>query len=539
MSFLPFTRDVGERSGVQLNNIRDNTDYPAVSVADQIFALAGKFTRGRIDKAFPVTQSDQARRLGVGGSIAASALNEPRIHIYEALANGASSIVVSRLRGASPTLQLMCVKSSTTGADEALTVAASLPAGSLFSIKHLECFNDGVVVEVNAVESLDSGGAQAPTKMIKLSLRDPVTDDLLYPQFIGSLDPLAKDPYQKSMYLPDVVSSITDEVEISVLANASVPVASVFYGTDAAGDDKTVRKLLSYFTEGTGALVTADMDRACSQLEKSQWAFGFIGSGGSQDAVFIGKLLALGKKMNKQVRWDISGKNTVAQAVTFYKTVIGTDSLYSQCFFAPIMGDDPLNGGKAVFGTSSLNIGLACARNSQRDTNGIAPKHWPIAGSDFAVNRGGLSQILDFDDAELKLLAKTKINPVMFVNYESGGRFVWYDSLTGALANADRGMIAVADMATSTDDVVTRYAQECLQKPMSVAIKRLTDFLQTYFEALETAGWTKPSPELGNRSFVAKVSRVQNNPNRSINVEYWVKYDGTARTIYVTQTLSK
>ncbi|WP_313453300.1 hypothetical protein [Stutzerimonas nitrititolerans] len=538
MSSLPFTRNLGERPGVQLNPLRDNTDYPSVSLTDQVFATVGKFARGRIDKAFIVTQSNQARTLGAGGSIAANPLNECRVQIYEALANGATNGVVARLRPADAVMQLMIVKAETS-VDAALSVAAAPAAGSLFSIKHLECFNDGVVVEVNAVEVLDAEEKAVASKLIRLRLLDPVSGELLFPEFAGSLDPLAKDEYRKSLYLPDIVSATTDLVEVSVLAGASVEPTCVFYGTDETGADKFASKLLDYFSEGVAGYVGADLDRACTQLRRSQSGYGFIGSGGTQDAALISKLIALGFQTNKQVRWDISGKLSVAQAVNFYKSVGGTDSLYSQCFYAPILADDPLNGGKAVIGTSGLNIGLACARNAQKDSNGVAAKNWPVAGSDFPLNRSGLSQILDFEDDDLKLLAKTKINPIRFVDYASGGRYVFDDSLTGALTNADRGLIAVADMATSVDDDVARYAQECLQKPMDVAIKRMTDFLQAYFEALETAGWIKPSAELGNRAFVAEIKRNAAQPNKAMDVGYWVKYDGTNRATYITQTLSK
>lgn len=538
MSGLPFTRNLGEAPGVQLNALRDNTDYPVLNVADQVFATVGKFVRGRIDKAFSVTQSNQARMLGNGGSVAASALNECRVQIHEAFINGATAGVVARLSGAASTLQLIVVKASAVE-DEVLSVAASAAAGSLFSIKHLECFSDGVIAEVHAVEALDADEEQVASKIVKLRLRDPVSNELLFPEFEGSLDPLAKDEYNKSMYLPDIVSATTDLVEVSVLAGVSVAPTSVFYGLDETGAEKFTSKLLAYFTEGTGPYVNADYDKACTQLKRSQAGYGFIGSGGTQDAVLITKLIALGYQVNKQVRWDIGGKLSVAQAVNFYKSVGGTDSLYSQCFWAPLLADDPLNGGKAVVGTSGINIGLACRRNAQMDSNGVAPKNWPVAGSDFPLARSGVSQILDLEDDDKKLLAKTRINPVIFIDYSTGGRYVFSDSLTGAQTTADRSLIAVADMATSVDDDVARYGQECLQKPMDVAIKRMTDFLQDYFEAKETAGWIKPSTELGNRSFVAEIKRNAASPNKAMDVGYWVKYDGTNRATYITQTLSK
>lgn len=538
MSFLPFSRNLNGRPGVQLNQMRDDTDYPTLSVADQVFATAGKFTRGRIDRAFRVTQSNQARSLGAGGSLMASALNECRVQLYETLRDGASEAVVARLTPAAAVLSLMVVKSDPDAAN-VFTVAATAAVGSLLTIKHLECFSDGVIAEIHAVEALDDEDAQVASKVVKLRLRDPVSNDLLFPEFQGSLDPLAKDEYQKSAYLPDIISAVTDLVEVTVLAGVSVLPTSAFYGLDGTGAEKFVSKQLEYFSEGGTVYAPTDFDAACNKLKRSQAAYGFIISGGTQDGTFISKLLTLGFQVNKQVRWDISGKLSPEAAKNFYNSIGGTDSLYSQCFWAPLLADDPLNGGKAYIGTAGINVGLACARNARTDANGIAAKNWPVAGSDFPLTRSGVSQKIDPEDDELVLLAKTGINPVIFIDYASGGRYVFNDSITGAKTNADRKLIGVADMATSVDDMVARYGQECLQKPMDVAIKRMTDFLQDLFEDLETAGWIKPSVELGNRSFVAQITRNSSAPNMKMDVRYWVKYDGTNRVTEITQTLSK
>lgn len=538
MSYLPFSRNLGGRPGVQLNPLRDDTDYPTLSTADQVFAVAGRFTRGRIDRSFQVTQSNQARALGVGGSLNASVLNEARVQIYEALRDGASAAVVARFAPSSSVLSLIAIKDAPLEAD-VFTVDTATPVGSLITLKHLECFSDGVIVEINAVEALDAGDEQVASKIVKLRLRDPVSKELLFTEFQGSLDPLAKDEYNKSQYLPDIVSAITDLLEVSVPPGALVAPTSSFYGLDANGADKFVSKLLAYYVEGQPPYAAVDYDAACKKLKRSQTGYGFIISGGNQDPLFITKLIELGYQVNKQVRWDISGTLTPEAVKNLYDSVGGTDSLYSQCFWAPLLADDPLNGGKAFIGTAGINVGLACARNARTDANGIARKNWPVAGSEFPLTRSGISQKFDPEDEELVLLAKTGINPVIFIDFASGGRYVFNDSITGAKTNADRKLIAVSDMATSVDDMVARYGQECLQKPMDTAIKMMTDFLQNLFEDLETAKWLIPSVELGNRAFVAEIKRNTSAPNSKMDVRYWTKYDGTNRVTEITQTLSK
>lgn len=539
MGAIPFTRQLGARPGVQLNPIQDNTSYPSLTASDQTVGIVGRFVRGRIDKAFRVSGNNQARNLGPSGSLAASGLNEPRVQIYESLLNGAAEFVVSRLVPAAATINVM-VATAAPAAEAPVWVSSATPgAGYLIAVKHLECFGDGVIIEIHADEVLDDEDAPIAASIVKLRLRDPVTNELLFEEFEGSLDPLAKDEFGNSTYLPSVVSAQTDLLEITVALAATVPTSSPFYGSDADGAAKYSSQLLTYFTEGGTTYANGDYDAACTRLKRSQNGFGFIISGGTQNATLLSRLLALGYQTNKQVRWDILGSLSYSAAIAFYKTVGGTDSHYSQCFWAPLLTEDPLNGGKAYVGTAGINAGLACARNARTDSNGVAPKNWPIAGSDYSLNRNGIVQKFELQDEELDDLAKSKINPVIYVNYATGGRYVFNDSLTGALTNGDRKLIAVADMSSTVDDIVAQYALECLQKPMETAVKRMTDFLQDYFTAIETAKWIKPSKELGGRSFMAEIKPNAARPNDRMDVNYWLRYDGTARAIYIQQTLSK
>lgn len=539
MTASMFSRALGSRSGIQLNPVVDNTDRPAFTDADQKYGTLGRFVRGRIDKTFTVNQGNQSRTLGNDGSVAVNVLNESRVQIYEGLDRGATENVVSRLVPAAAAIKLIVVKSATTSTD-VFTVATALAAGSLFSIKHLECFNDGLTVEVNAVEALDDTDTPVATKMIRLRLKDPADGQLLFPEFLGSLDPTAKDVSGNSLYLPDVVSATTDLVQIVVLAGATVLPTSVFYGEDATtGADKFVSAKLDYFTEGGTTYSPTDLDAAIKRLRGAANTYGYLSAGGSQNTQLITKLIAMGIDRNIPVVWSIPGAMTPAQAKVFYESIGNTDSMYSWCNWAPLRANDPLNGGKAFIGTEGIKLGLTCARNARQDSNGIAPKNYPIAGSDFPLNRSGVEQQYDPDEPELKMLATARINPVIFIDYASGGRFVFMDSLTGAKTEADRSMQNVADMVASMDNFVVRFCQECLQKPMDAAIKRAENGLKIYFDAVETAKWIIPSPELGNRSYFATIERNAQYPNKKMDVKIWTRCDGTNRQTEITHTLSK
>lgn len=534
MSAVPFTRQLGPRPGVQLNPIVDNTERFVGGNADQTFATVGRFERGRIDKAFRVNRGNLHRLLGVPTSATVNRLNETLVQIYEAFLNGAYEAVVSRLHPAAASIKYMVAKNHADAAD-VWAAEATPTAGFLLAIKHLECFNEGVRAEIHAEEDNDGSGA-VDSKIVTVRLLD-IGGTELY-SFTGSLDPLAKDEFNVSTYLPNIVSAKTDAVEITVGVDAVAETTSAFYGLDVDNIKKAVGKDLVYFTEGGTVYDPTDVDTAMISLKYSAFPFGYIIGGGSRSPSVLSKMIALGKDINKQVLWDVPGDYTAAAAISFYKQ-LNIDTHYSQAYWAPLLADDPLNGGKDYLGTSGINVGLRCARNARTDANGIAPKNYPVAGKNWPLSRTGIVQKVTPTEQELDDMARARINPVIFERYNSGSGYVFTDSLTGAQTEGDRKLIAVADMSSQVDDWVAAYAKEVLQLPMLDAIRRMTSFLQQLFEGLEAAKWIKPTAELDGRSFVATVQANAQRPSDRVDVSYWLKYDGTTRAIYVQQTLSK
>lgn len=540
MSVKPYTRQLGARSGVQLNPLKDNTERFVPGNADQVFAVVGRFERGRIDKAFRVNRGNRSAKLGSTASTVVSRLNETAIHVYEAFFNGAYEAVVSRLVPAGAVNSYMVVKDGA-AVDTVLTVSSTAPvAPYILAVKHMDCFNDGVTLAVHADEALDDLDAQVASKIVTITLSDKDGTELY--SFTGSLDPAAKDEFGSSYYLPNVVSAQTDAVEVTVATNASVATTSMFYGTDVNGDNKVASKHLLYFSEGGTAYINTDYDAACQRLEDSQNDYGYIAGGGTRATALISRLANLGKRINTQFVWDIPGDLTPEAAIAFMAG-LNIDSHYSQCYWAPLKTDDPLNGGKDVLGTSAINVGKRCLRNASTDANGVPPKNWVIAGKDHPLERTGIVQTYFPSEQELDDLAKARINPVIFQKYNGGSKFVFLDSLTNAKTNADRKLIAVAEMATTVDDWVATFANECLQLPMLESVKRMNQYLEKLFPALETAKWIKVSEdktsEIYGLAFAFTVAPNAQRPSDRMDVSYWVHYDGTNRATYVQQTLSK
>lgn len=539
-----FSRTVGKRSGVQLNEINDQSEQPSVSTVAHNIAIAGRFPRGRIDKVFAVSQGRFKRTLGQAVSLAVSALAEPAVHIYESLKAGTVQAIVSRLIAANAKNKLLVASLPPEGVTDVWSTVDEQtgPSGSfLIALKHLECFSDGVIAEIHAHEAKASNGTATASNIVSIQLRDVIDNKIILGPYKGSLDMQALDEFNQSFYIGDVISQSTDVLEVvEVSEGATVPATASFYGR-VNNKDQWASKKLDYFTEGEQVYTSDELDAALDRIKRSRPTFTYLCSGGTESVALISRLLALGKTLNRQVLWDIPGRLSPEAAATFYASVGGdTDSLYSHAYWSPLSAQNPVVGGKAIFGTSGMQAGLRCKRNAQTNAKGIAPRNRPIAGDGYAVTRTNITQVFDLDEEiDLEVLAESRINPVIFRDYTSGGKYAWVDSLTGAQTEGASKLIAVAEMATYVDDTVAAAAQGFLQKPMAEAISETTKFLETFFAALQSAGWLQPSAELGGACYSATVQANAAQPFEKMNVEYSICYDGTNRITVVQQNLSK
>lgn len=541
MPAYPHTRQLGAQAGIQLNPLRDNTDGFAADGSDQVAAIFGRFKRGRVDAPFKVNRGNLRKKLGPPESLRVSDLNEAYVHAYEMVNNGVYELVVNRLVPATA-VNSFAVFNIALGVSSFSAAAAAPTTNYLFYLKHLECFNDGIRIEVNGRKSIDGEGAAQATKEIMLRLRDKDSNILF--EFEGSLDPLAVDEYGQDAFIGSKIAAQTDLVTISVAADAEILPAADCYGKAVDGKDKlatTGASPLVLFAENGSGYVDADYDRVIAQLENSTMDFGYIGSGGSQAVSLLSKMAALSVRANRQFVLDVPGELGPEAAMAFINQ-LNLDSHYHQAYWAPLETDDPVNGGKAIIGTSGFNIGRRCARNAQTNSYGLAPKNYPIAGKDWPLSRTGIKQLYTPSEFELNDLALAKINPVISERYNGGSRFVFLDSLTTAKTLVSyRKLISVAEMSSTLDDMVAKFGKEILQLPMDLAIGRMEKFLTFLFDAARASGWLVPSQEaaLGDKGWHFTVTRNQVRPADRMDIEYGLHYDGVVRAIFITQTLSR
>lgn len=546
---VSFVRQLGSESGVQLNPLRDDSDIPQRGNADQVFAIVMRATRGRIDKPFRVNRGNAIQKLGKGVQMRVSALYEAWVHVIEALSNGAQEAVVQRMAPADAEIKWAVLGKVATDYTSWTTLAQDAsgnfvePAAWLLAVKHLECHNDGIIIEHHAAEK-KAAGVQVANDYITLRIKDK--DGVLLYDFYGSLSPTAKDDYGRSAYLPDVVAARTDCVIVRVGSfadTASIPVASASYGYDATNKDKWVKSgVLVCFDEKSTAYTATDYRRFCENLQYSQLDYAYIASGGTQSSALIGELAKLSFETNRQFRLDVPGNLSVDAAITFVEQLnlgANTSAYLMHVFWAPLQSEDPTGvNPKGYFGTSALNIAYACKRNAMTNAKGLAPKHYPIAGKNWAVNRSLITQSVRLTSQELNALADARINPVVHETFSGGGLYVFRDCLTSApVKNSIIKLISTAEMASFIDDAVTRACKDVLQLPMNIAIKRASDFLTQLFEDCQATGWLVPSnqSEMGGKAWRFVCVPDESRPYDRMSVTYWLCYEGTNRQTCVSQ----
>lgn len=415
-----------------------------------------------------------------------------------------------------------------------IALSTSVPTTGDFWVMHHDCHNDGIKIQVHA-ERTPIGGTAVANKELTLRILD--SNGILLHEIFGSLDPLAQDDYGQSLFLPDVAARVTDgAVEIGVLN----PSAAVPTDSDAYGDSTYTSGLLLCFEEGGTTYVAADHTRCVDALRNTNIPFGYLISGGTTSLDLLGKLIGLAVETNIPLKLDLPGTLNPAAAIAMAQS-LSVDTHLVQMFWAPLEANDPLNGVRAVWGTAGLNAGMSCARNARINAAGFAPKNFPVAGKEWPINRTGIRQIHTPSEAELSDLAKSQINPVIFQNYNGGGRYVFSDCLTAAKTRVSfKKLASVAEMSVTLDGWVTMYANELLQLPMKQFIRRMNAFLDALLQGAQASDWLVPAQNLpGNAAYAYLVRPSSVRPADVVHIEYSVSYDGIARQVIVQQTLTR
>lgn len=541
---IPFTRQLGHESGIQLNPTIDNSERTASGLADQVIAVAMRCQRGRVDTPFKVDASNYFRKTGHGETMTKNVLNEAHIQIYESLTNGAYEAVIKRLvPDAAVNNYIVARLSNDLTVIEYKVEAAVPPDTFLFALKHHECYNDGLVVSVHADELTDETGAVVENREFTVKLIDPRNGDLLY-RFRGSSDDEALDDYGNSYYLPDVVASRTDAVEFIVppVATARIPVVSAAYGDDANGFEKWAKTStpVLYFIEGGTSYTTLNYIAARQALRGTQHDYGRIVTAGSQSPALIAQMDKLAFEVDKPCDVDIYGGLSNEEAITFVDS-LGIDSEYTNFFWSPNITDDPIGiNRRDYFGFSALHAARTCARNAQKNAYGFAPKQYPIAGKNYPVSRTRIKQVQQLTGQQHSALARAKINVVCYEVYSGGGKTVFKDSLTSVKKSSSfLRLQSVVDRKCDIEERVTWIAKDALQLPMDEAIRVVSRGIKFVFEGADASKWLQPAVDLGGEKYVFKVVPSEERPEDIMIVTMGACFTGTNRQTFITLAIER
>lgn len=569
-----FVRQIGEQSGIQLSPTVDRTDGVA-GIGDQTAAIVGSFTRGRFDKPFWVDAQTLRARLGLPVSIAKSLLNEAYLHIYEALNDGASQVLVSRLvretatndyviiqvDAAAGTLQTELGEPLLDQNNEPLTVGntaiiltddqiATGYAGELaIAFKLKDGINEGFVVRANfdAYDDVDAWIIETETQSfnpkslrISIEILDKTTLQLLY-SAIGAVHPDSVDEFGQTRYIGNLASDVF-QFFAGNLPNAAYQEAlqDSTIGVMADGTRLYIRQAVAPYHHIDTAYTNSELDTACNALRYSNEDFGYIMGGGTRSVPLLARLKDLAYHTETLLAIDVPCEYSEEDAITWVNN-LNFDEFLVSCYWTPLRCDDPLNGGKASWGSSGAQIGLRCNRNARINSLGFAPKQSPIAGKDWPLPRTGISQLRTPSPIQLSNLAKAKINPVILDKFSDGSRYTFRDCLTMARTLVSKKkLISVADMSTHLNQVCVRIIKDHLQKGMTVAIARSRAQIERLLKNAEASGWLVPSrdPMMLGLTYTLELKPNEARPNDWMDVRLAVSFDGVARVAIIEQTIT-
>jgi len=576
---VTFTRRLGEESGVQLNPLVDNSVMPTVSNADQFIGTIGRFSRGRIDKPMLVTRENIRRLLGDGESLRRSELNMTYVMMDETLKDpgGATGIVAQRLvspyadigwayirlsnvyenptefrvSDLTPAMDLVDPDNMALP-DSSIYVNGSLIEDFHIAVRHLECFNDGIILAIHVPEVLDEFGSVADSNVVTLQILDS-KENLLF-SFTGSLHPDAVDEYGQSVFLEDVVKSATDlvEIQVSYPLNGMIDhMASDCYGYDENNRERWAKSdvlttFVEYAQHGDGFMGYDDDDyRYASTALKNGPTFGYLSTGGSVANGLIDAIAGLSHELNIPAGIDVPSE-VPAYMVGLLSGQLGLIGRESDhlliAYWTPIISDCPAGiNPRGMFPSSMYFLGKACGRNAVKNRYGFAKKNHPVAGIDFPLTRRNMAQTAKIESVDFSRMAKGRINPVVWDTFSDRSAVVCRDALTCSPDNSKIKLTSVADMVSDIDRRVTRFAKQALLKPMREAVRMTEEYLQDLFEDAEKSEWLVPGedPDMQGKSFVFSVYPDPAAPYDRLRYSYSLSYDGAARQIEVTQSVAR
>lgn len=577
-----FFRILGMQAGIQLNMISDESGTLPIDQSDQRAAISGIFDRGRVDKAFIVNGSNIRRRLGAPTPLRGANPIEAYRHVDHAIWKGAQEVFVARVMNDYTNKWVVLTLDDALGtAGQILSeygdpitdemgayllpeIVADPAAAPEFSVRAYLSTDNGLSDPKSIIAfklkdlitggftlrtSVDDGAERTPSidrVFINIAIVDKDNQTVLY-AIRGTISQTAQDEQGKSLYIGDYADNYNDVFQFARGQYADADLLDVLNSDAASVLGQAVDKAwpLTPFVQGTTALQPINYVNAVSLLTARQTEFFYLMGGGTQNSSLLREIYNFGRRWNKSVQIDIPSYMTPEEGATWLAD-LGLDP---KSYWVSVTHNlssfiDRLTTMRVRIGLSGYKVGLACARNAIRNTNGFAKKQHPIAGYDYPISLAGQRMEVELDPAQngdgylLDLMARYHINPVLFDDFgQDEARWVFYDSLTQYLPNEkDMKLESVAERAMNLDSTVVGIVKRLQQSDSETVISDANDRISAYFDDVFGAGWIKVSDKIGGKSYLLSVKQT-NNSDDSIDVNYTIHYVGTNRQTFVQQTV--
>lgn len=425
-----------------------------------------------------------------------------------------------------------------------LTLFPELDNGSLKIIFQLDdVFDDPVGVEV--AYSARPGAPAVMTAadvIVTITWRDLLTTDVIY-QLTGALAEGKAESLAQAAEKKDWI------LQFNVTLSTEMPEALLLSDINVAGNPRNV------FTSRKKAILTlpasegADGQPPQAYLEAmvdvltNTPNITYLVLPDLQNLQVLDALTSVVDRLNNHLICEVDGVMEPEQAADFMDSLAIRDQRVS-VYYNPNrclpVGAVNVRAKKVWMPCLGVQAGYRLLRNAATTAQGIPRLDVPIAGYDFPLSRRGMEPMYPMGQVQLNRLAEAQINPVIFENYQSGGRWIFGDCLTQYdTKNSQLCLTNAAEIETFTINGVIAITRKNLLTSMQRHLERTFNESKRFLDSCVSAGLLVPAEELAGQPYSLTVTPREDRPYDASHVRLSRRCMGAARAAYVESTVER
>lgn len=540
------TKVLGAAPGIQFHGVKDQSE---VNQADglSVGLFLGKYGRGRLDRAFPVTKDTISARLGYDPTDA------DYMVIQDALDTGVPEVWVRRIRaGMAETvaesgfdkyaLYSHVVTVSSAGA---VALGGSSPSVTI-TFEMFDVMDDGCKLDVAFFQRAGADTvAGLDDIMARLTWKDATTGEELY-RLSGLL--AARDGYSSLVQAAED-SELFDVFTVTHAGTSAADAGHVAAGAaynaiGTLGRNKTTLTL-PVNAGDSAAAPAAYLNTVYADVQQMASLPDYLVLAKTSDTPLWTLALRLMDKLNIHLLAEVAGSLSLASAIALAASLDASDhrvTLFYNPHPARYRDAASAKGAKVIRPVVGVQVGFRLLRNAASDARGIPPLQLPIAGYDFPIRFKGMQASTDviLDEPALNKLAEAKIIPVTFERYDGGSRFIFgdcrtqYTSATSALRLSNS-----AEIVTFTENVIIQIVRRWLLTGMARFIDRADKDCRKFLDACVSAGLLTPAEDLDGYPYTLSITPREDRPFDAVNVSLARRPEGAVRAVYFNSSVNK